>query len=168
MPFVAERPTAVKQLPPPVEPLRFHVKGFTIVDNTALGELIRGGASRSAICLYMVLCQYSYGDKAEAYPGTARLMRDTGLSRGSVKRARRELEDMRLIEREQRSPVGTVRYHLPTLAHAKGGHPCTEGGGSPMTPGGVTHDPLIRKDPLKGNLKRLRRLRRGRRRRRWL
>ena len=98
----------------------FPVKGFTQIDNTAVAMMVTHDLSRAAILVYLVLCQYAHGRKAYAWPGTATLMRETELSRPTVERARRDLAEVGLIEKSERSPAGTIHYRLPTLAACKG------------------------------------------------
>ena len=112
----------------------FRAKGYTVVDNTAMCAMSR--LSRSAMLVYLTLCQYANGRKASAWPGTATLMRQTELSRSAVVRARRELESMGLLDCSEYSHVKTIKYRLITLADAKGTPKGTGGGVSPDT-GGV-------------------------------
>ena len=145
--------------PPPsgvVVPLP--VKGFVQVDRTAIAVMSTYDLSRAAIMVYLILCQYANGRKAHAWPGTATLARETGLSAVSVKRARRDLEAVGLVERSERSHVGTIKYRMPTLATMKGDESNHRSAGKPsypqpkvgrarMTPGGVTGDPQRRTAP---------------------
>ena len=117
-------------------PLMFRAKGFSMVDNTF--QCAASRLSRSGILVYLMLCQYANGRKASAWPGSATLMRQTELSRDTIRRARRELETMGLLDCSARSQVGTILYRLPTLAAAKG-TPTEAGGSTADTEGGLTH-----------------------------
>lgn len=114
------------------------MKGFTAVDNTAIAAIITYDLSRASILVYLILCQYAYGKKSTAWPGTAKLTQETQLHRDSVKRARRELEAAGLLVRSGRSRAGTISYSMPTLEAMKGSlgrprrgvHAYTQGGAS--------------------------------------
>ena len=110
-----------------------------MVDNTF--QCAASRLSRSGILVYLMLCQYANGRKASAWPGSATLMRQTELSRDTIRRARRELETMGLLDCSARSQVGTILYRLSTLADAKGTPTEGEGGLTRKGRGGLPISP---------------------------
>lgn len=101
----------------------FPVAGYTAVDNAGMFYIMGQTRSVAVRDVYLLLCHYAYGRKSTAWPGTATLAKQTGLTTRAVEQARSWLRRHGLIETDERSHYGTIFYRLRTLAVAKGTEP---------------------------------------------